>query len=90
MLALHWLAEEKIAEAVARGELDDLPGAGKPLELEDDALVPEDMRIAFRILRNAGMVPAEIEQVKASKKLSLLRIRIETRYYEKVARKLAR
>ena len=90
MLVLHWLAEEKIADAVARGELDDLPGAGKPLEIEDDALVPEDQRMAYRILRSAGMAPPEIEQAKAAKKLTLLRIRIESRYYEKVTRKLAR
>jgi hypothetical protein len=90
VLALDWIAEEKIAGAVARGELDDLPGAGKPLELEDDALVPEELRMTLRILRNAGMLPPEIEQAKAAKKLTLLRIRIESRYYEKVARKLAR
>ena len=84
------IAERKIAEAIAAGELDDLPGAGKPLELEDDALVPEELRMTFRILRNAGIVPPEIEQAKATKKLTLLRIRIESRYYDKVARKLAR
>jgi len=87
---LYWLAEEKIAQAAERGELDDLPGAGKPLELEDDALVPEELRMTFRILRNAGIVPPVIEQAKATKKLTLLRIRIESRYYDKVARKLAR
>ena len=40
------------------GAFDDLPGAGKPLDLDDDRLVPEDVRIAYRILRNAGFVPA--------------------------------
>jgi len=61
MLALEMLAERKIAEALARGEFDGLPGAGRPLDLEDDALVPEDLRAAFRILRNAGFAPAEVE-----------------------------
>jgi len=57
---LDSIAERKIAEAIERGELDDLPGAGRPLELDDDALVPEDLRLAYRILKNAGFVPAEV------------------------------
>jgi hypothetical protein len=57
---LDLIAEQKIAEAVARGELDDLPGAGRPLELDDDALVPEELRLAYRILKNAGYVPPEV------------------------------
>src|ERR1051325_8469981 len=36
------IAERKIAEALARGELDNLPGEGRPLELDDDALIPEE------------------------------------------------
>ena len=59
------LAERKISEALARGELDDLPGAGRPLELDDDALVPEDLRAAYRILRNAGFVPPEVEVLRS-------------------------
>ena len=55
------IAERKIAEALARGELSGLPGEGRPLELGDDALVPEDLRAAYRILKNAGFVPPEVE-----------------------------
>jgi hypothetical protein len=47
--------------AIAAGELDNLPGAGKPLALDDDALVPEELRVAHRILRNAGFLPPEVE-----------------------------
>jgi hypothetical protein len=61
MSVLDSLAEQKIQEAVSRGELDDLPGAGRPLALEDDALVPEDLRVAYRLLKNAGFVPPEVE-----------------------------
>ena len=61
MLTLDLLAEQHIREAQERGELDNLPGAGAPLELEDDALVPEDLRAAYRILKNAGFVPPELE-----------------------------
>ena len=61
MLVLELLAERKIEEAIARGELDDLPGAGRPLDLDDDPLIPEDLRAAYRILKNAGYVPAEVQ-----------------------------
>jgi hypothetical protein len=57
----HLIAERKIAEALARGELANLPGEGRPLALDDDALVPEDLRAAYRILKNAGYVPPEVE-----------------------------
>ena len=60
--AFNLLAERRIAEAVSRGELDDLPGAGKPLALDEDALIPEDLRVAYRILRNAGFVPPDVAQ----------------------------
>ena len=58
---LDFLAEKAIQDAIARGELDDLPGAGRPLELDDDALIPEELRLAYRILKNAGYVPAEVQ-----------------------------
>jgi hypothetical protein len=64
MSVLDSLAEQKIAEAVSRGELDDLPGAGQPLDLDEDPLVPEELRLAYRILRNAGFVPAEVQSLK--------------------------
>ena len=43
---------------------DDLPGAGKPLDLTDERLVPEDVRVAYRILKNAGYVPTELIERK--------------------------
>lgn len=58
--ALDAIAEERIAEAIRRGDLDNLPGAGKPLDLEGDPLVPEDVRAIYRILKNAGFVPPEV------------------------------
>ena len=89
MLAFELIAERKIAEAAAQGEFDGLPGSGKPLVLDDDLLVPEEQRMANRILRNAGFVPREVEEsAKGTKKLSLLNRRIETKYFRKVVRKL--
>lgn len=57
------LIEQRIREATSRGEFDDLPGAGQPLDLEDDLLVPEDLRVAHRILKNSGCVPPEAQQL---------------------------
>jgi hypothetical protein len=64
MTAFDLLAERRIAEAIARGELDGLPGQGKPLDLGDDALVPQELRLAWRILKNAGLVPPEVETLR--------------------------
>jgi hypothetical protein len=58
---LELIAERKIVEALERGELSNLPGEGRPLVLDDDALVPEELRAAYRILKNAGYVPPEVE-----------------------------
>ncbi|HEU0202093.1 MAG TPA: DnaJ family domain-containing protein [Burkholderiaceae bacterium] len=60
---LQAIVENRIAEAIARGEFDHLPGAGKPLQLDDDLLVPAELRAAYRILKNAGYVPPEIEKL---------------------------
>ena len=54
------LVEERIQEAMRRGEFDHLPGAGRPLALDDAQLVPPEVRIAHRILKNAGYVPPEV------------------------------
>lgn len=55
------IAEQRIREAIERGEFDCLEGMGKPLSLEDETWVPEDLRPAYRILKNAGCVPQELE-----------------------------
>lgn len=61
MLTLDAIAERRIREAQERGEFDDLPGTGAPLEPEDNALVPEELRAAYRILRNSGFLPPELQ-----------------------------
>lgn len=61
MFLIDKLAEQKIAEAIERGELDNLPGKGRPLGLDDDALVPEELRAGFRLLRNAGYLPPGLQ-----------------------------
>ena len=61
MIVLDLLAEQRIREAQTRGEFDALPGAGRPLDLDEPPLVPDDVRMANRILKNAGFVPPEVE-----------------------------
>jgi hypothetical protein len=54
------LAEQRITDALLRGEFDDLPGAGRPLEFDDDPFVSPEQRMVHRILKNAGFAPREI------------------------------
>ena len=72
MLLLHHLVEQRIAQAVAEGAFDDLPGQGKPLDLDDAPLVPEELRVAHRILRNAGYLPPELADCREITELGAL------------------
>jgi len=65
------VAERLIREAMAQGEFDNLPGAGKPLNLEEYFSTPEDLRMAFSILKNARCAPAEVELLNEISRLQL-------------------
>ena len=71
------IAEARIGEAIERGEFDDLAGAGRPLELEDLSRVPPDMRAAYKVLRNAEVVPPEVELRRQIYSLARLVGRVE-------------
>jgi DnaJ homologue, subfamily C, member 28, conserved domain len=58
------IAEQRILEAQRNGAFDNLPGKGKPLELEDLSWVPEELRIGYHILKNAHVLPPEAELLK--------------------------
>lgn len=58
------IVEERIRKAQKKGEFENLSGTGKPLILEDDRCVPEDIRLAHKILKNADCLPPEIELKK--------------------------
>lgn len=64
MMLMDALAEARIREAQQRGELEDLPGTGEPLLLEDLSMVPENLRPAWLLLRNSGYLPPELERLK--------------------------
>ena len=64
-MSYFWrIAEERIKEAQRAGAFDNLPGKGKPLDLEDLSWVPEDLRISYHILKNAHVLPPEAELLK--------------------------
>jgi len=58
------IIDDRIAEAVERGDFDNLPGTGKPLNLANDRLVPDAFRLAHRIMRDNDVLPAWIELQK--------------------------
>ena len=58
------IVEERIRTAQQRGEFDNLTGSGKPLALDDDGHVAEELRLAHKILKNADCLPPEIELKK--------------------------
>ena len=60
----HEIAREKIEEKLRSGEWDNLPGKGKPLQLEDDSDVPEHLRLANKVLRDANVTPPWIDELR--------------------------
>jgi hypothetical protein len=64
-MSYFWrIAEERIKEAQRAGAFDNLPGKGKPLELEDLSWVPDELRVSYYILKKAHVLPPEVELLK--------------------------
>lgn len=61
MSLLDRLADAHIQAAADQGAFDNLPGAGRPLPPDDAQDVPSELRAGYRLLKNAGFVPPEIE-----------------------------
>ena len=78
MLVLYKLAEKKIKTAIENGELDDLPGQGKPLVLDDDSAVPPELRASYRILKNADYLPKELQLRKELRRVEELLLLVDT------------
>jgi len=60
-MSLDQAVEAIIKEAMERGEFDDLPGKGKPIDLTAYFETPEDVRVANSVLKNAGMTSREVD-----------------------------
>lgn len=55
------IAERRILEAMEQGAFRKLPGRGQPLRLDDDSGIACELRAGYRLLRNAGYLPPELE-----------------------------
>jgi hypothetical protein len=77
MDSLAFIAEQKIAEAMRERDLNSPKWKNKPLPLEDDRFVPDDLKMAYKILKNSGYLPPEIEERKEIKNLEDLISRTE-------------
>lgn len=60
-MSLDKIAEELIKKAQERGEFDNLPGKGKPIDLTEYFEMPEDVRVAQSVLKNSGFSSPEVE-----------------------------
>lgn len=91
MWLLDQWAERHIIDAQRNGEFEDLRGAGQPLVLDDDSHVPDELRAGYRLLKNAGCLPPELEQRKeAIQLLDLLKgLRQDDPQYQEVSRRLS-
>src|SRR5215831_8576161 len=63
-MSFEKLVEEKIRAAMEAGEFDNLQGAGLPLDLDEYFATPEDLRVSFSVLKNARVLPREVELLK--------------------------
>lgn len=68
-MAIEKLIEKKIREAMERGEFDNLEGSGQPVDLSAYFATPEDMRIGCKLLKDAKIVPEELELLREAETL---------------------
>jgi len=91
MWLLDQWAERHIRDAQRNGELDNLAGSGEPLALDDDSHIPSELRAGFRLLKNAGCLPPELEQRREAVELAdlLKGIRADDPRYTELRRRLS-
>ncbi|MCE1399469.1 DUF1992 domain-containing protein [Enterobacter chuandaensis] len=91
MWLLDQWAERHIRDAQNKGDFDNLAGSGEPLELEDDLHIAPELRAGYRLLKNAGCLPPELEQRREAVELvDLLKgIRQDDPRHTELSRRLA-
>ena len=62
--AIRLIADRKICEALEKGHLNIESWHNKPLPISNDNMIPGELRMAYKILKNAGYLPPEIETKK--------------------------
>ena len=80
------LVGQKIQEAIAKGEFDNLPGEGKPIDLEENPFVPPDWRLAYKMLKDNAVAPEFVLRLKA---IETIRAEMEKAAGESILRRLA-
>lgn len=70
MWLIDQLVEQQIRAAQEKGELSNLPGEGAPLQFEDESGVPSELRTAYRLLKNSGFLPPELEMRREALQLN--------------------
>lgn len=63
-MSIEKFIDDQISKAIEAGEFDDLPGKGKPLDLRAYFETPEDLRMAYSILKSNNFVPEEVELLR--------------------------
>lgn len=81
------LVERRIQEAMERGDFDNLPGAGKPLHIDEPPVLNSDLWWALKILKQANFVPDEI---RWRKQIDELRVRMHAAQNEQELRRIVR
>lgn len=91
MWLLDQWAERHISDAQRKGDFDNLPGSGEPLVLDDDSFIAPELRAGYRLLKNAGCLPPELEQRKEAVELGdlLKGIREDDPRHKELSRRLA-
>ncbi|WP_047646175.1 DUF1992 domain-containing protein [Enterobacter asburiae] len=91
MWLLDQWAERHIRDAQKKGEFDALPGSGEPLVLDDDSHIAPELRAGYRLLKNAGCLPPELEQRREAVELAdlLKGIRHDDPRHSELSRRLA-
>lgn len=90
MWLIDELVEKHIRKAQEDGVFDNLSGSGSPLTLDDDSGIPQELRTAYRLLKNAGYLPVELQERKAALQLTdfLKTISRDSPEYEDASRRL--
>lgn len=88
-MAFERIVEALIREAQERGEFDNLPGKGKSIDLDEYFQMPEDVRVAQSLLKNAGMTSPEIQLLKEIAELrQLLTSLVDEKKKQEVQKKI--
>jgi len=62
--AIRLIADRKINEAIKNGQLNIESWRNRPLPMTNDSMIPAELRMAYKILKNAGYLPPEVETKK--------------------------